>query len=352
MVKPVIRRGQVVHFSDGQRVHTALILDVSENKQDAWALFLTSNPLWNKRSRQLTSDELAHFGFPEEDEKHTYFAPVIRPLSDAVDAELDYPEPRVEALAQEFPSPFAPPVLSLPKDKYPAIRNVNPVMPSRSFYDLFSQETKKLKIDKIVIPDDKAALLHPFVRGETILPRHELQSLVSHIPALEKFFTRRASITIPIQVSWELSGRVLAEYRESKQVPRPLLAARLGLPDRDVMAFEAGIQCPSYHEMLVIQGLLPGIPDEWSLPTSTPLMVDIVFMKFARLRIHLNTLSSKTRIPQNRIYDILVNFKKPSAFEIQRLSGLFGPLPPWRPWNEKIDQMGDKQSYVDQLTGR
>jgi len=357
MAQPNVSRGQVVHFSDGQRVHTALILGVSEDGRDAWALFLTSKPDWNKRARALTGEELAHFGFPEKSDL-TYFAPVIRPASDIHETDLFYPEPRVDDLVREFgPSPFLPPVFTLPNDIYPQLRNIRAEMPKLSFLDLFNREVNKLdnqarnKFDQVFKEFDSGRFVK-FVRGEILLPRQDLKRVVSLIPGLESFFIRRASITIPVQAAWEVSGRVLNEYRESQKIPRPLLAARLGIPDHDVMAFEAGIQCPSYSEMLAIQAFVPGIPEEWSLPTSTPLLADVIFMRFTRMKWKFNVLSSKTRISQERIREILVGLERPSHVELKHLSNVLGPLPPWRPWTEAIDYVEDKTSYTNQLLSK
>jgi len=72
---PLILPGTLAWHKDEKGRHAALILDV--NGPDTWALFLTSNPLWNARARKARRFELAYFEW-KLNGVTTYLAPVHR----------------------------------------------------------------------------------------------------------------------------------------------------------------------------------------------------------------------------------------------------------------------------------
>lgn len=328
--------GSVAHFSDGQKAHTGVVLDVSEDG-DAWALFLTSNPRWNKKCRLITLDELSFFGFSKKDGVDTYFAPVVRPAQDAHSSKLTFPDHRVSDLVEEFgPSPFLPPVISLPSEIFPPIRE------RRSS---FSTIPLSHFIDKAV---DKLGGLNGWTQadGERLgrvawglddLPRSELIELCSILPGLPGFFTRRSSLTLSLQTRWASVGSVLADYRERRNVPAELMARRIGITNREYRGFENGLLCPSYDEMLTVQALLPGIPDSWTLPTSVPLLADCMVLQARRRGWVLNSIASRLRIPLHRVEEIVREVQRPTKEEMKKLRTLFTDLPPWRPPYKDLD---------------
>lgn len=66
--------GYVLIHTDTYGFHKAVILKEIEN--DFFALMLTTNPYWNKDSRQLSNDEKGLMGIVFNTK--TYYAPVIR----------------------------------------------------------------------------------------------------------------------------------------------------------------------------------------------------------------------------------------------------------------------------------
>lgn len=331
--------GSVAHFSDGQKAHTGVVLDVSEDG-DAWALFLTSNPLWNKQCRAMTPDELALCGFSRRDGVQTYFAPVIRPARDAFHSGVTLPDHRVLDLMEEFgPSPFLPPAVSLPPEIFPPVRAQKPVFPERCLAHYFDREVFRIGATK-GWTDDEGKRLGKVCWGLEDMPRSELQVLCSMLPAITKFFIRRPSVTVSLQKRWSDIGSILAEYRESRSVPAPLMARRMGIPDKEYRGFENGLLCPSYGEMLTIQALLPGIPDGWTLPTSVPLLADCLLIQLLRRKWRLNQVASRARIPLSRVDDIFIMAQKPKDHEMEKLRILFRDLPPWRPCYRMLDHLG------------
>jgi len=325
--------GTIACFSDGQRIHNAIILSVSQDKRDAWTLFLTSNPKWNRKSRLATSDELALCGVPKS--KETFLAPVVRPVQDASVVSATFPEDRVTSLSKEFgPDPFAPLIFTLPPDMYPPVRVVKPQMPKKLLHEYLLVEAKK-KSNVAAFPDKDA--LKDFLGGEAVLPRSGLRKLISGYPALTEFFVRRSSVTMSLQVVWERTGRILAEHLAEQKIPRKLLAARMGVPERDILAFETGLQVPSYQEMLTIAAFLPEIPDEWSLPSSVPLLCDCVSIALIHSGWSFQKAASAVRIPYQRLHDMLVMAMRPTNDELKRLKTICPEIPPWRAYWEHLD---------------
>jgi hypothetical protein len=328
--------GAVAHFTDGQKAHTGVVLDVSEDG-DAWTLFLTSNPHWNKRCRPLTLDELTLCGFAKKDDRQTYFAPVVRPSQDAYPSDVTFPDHRVLDLVEEFgPSPFLPPAISLPAEIFP------PVKRQRSS---FSSVPLSRYVDRAIaklggVHDWDKADSHRLGRvawGLDDLPRSELMQLCAMLPGLTEFFTRRPSVSLSLQSRWAKIGAVLGDYREKRGVPGPLMARRMGVTDREYRAFENGLLCPSHNEMLTIMAMLPGIPDEWTLPTSVPLLADCLLVQMRRRRWFTDNVSSKLRIPLHRVNEILIDIQKPTEPEMKKLRTIFQDLPPWRPLYLELD---------------
>ncbi len=89
--------GDVVYLIDGG-FHTALILRVDVYK--SYLLMITSNDLWNKKSRKITKDEFNLLGIPQR--KQSYFAPVLRSNNDLSKSGVKYPEYRIKELIEEF----------------------------------------------------------------------------------------------------------------------------------------------------------------------------------------------------------------------------------------------------------
>jgi len=328
--------GAVAHFTDGQKTHTGVVLDVSEDG-DAWALFLTSNPRWNKRCRPLTADELALCGFSKKDDVQTYFAPVIRPANDAYPSDISFPDHRVLDLSNEFgPSPFLPPAISLPPDIYPPVKRKKSEFTTAPLSRFFDQAIAKHGgVHDWEHSDGQR--LGRVAWGLDDLPRSELQRVCAMLPGVPGFFTRRPSISLSLQTRWAKTGSVLEEYREKRGVPGPLMARRIGITDREYRGFENGLLCPAWGEMLAIQAMLPGIPDEWTLPTSVPLLADCILIQMRQRRWYTDNVSSKLRMPLKRVNDILISSKKPTDAEMVKLRTLFQTLPPWRPLYAELD---------------
>jgi hypothetical protein len=95
---PKLEPGSVVTHSDGQAVHSGVVLAVDGD----WVrmLFSTSSPLWNSKSRPMTTDEQAMMGFASKGS--SYFAPVVRAAEDLSPLGRFFPEHRVAALLEEF----------------------------------------------------------------------------------------------------------------------------------------------------------------------------------------------------------------------------------------------------------
>ncbi len=331
-----VEAGNVAHFSDGQKTHFAIVLNVSEDKKDAWSLFLTSNPIWNRRSRRASPDELALCGFNAT--KETFLAPVIRPVSDAHSHGISFPLDRLEALKSEFsPDPFAEYIFQLPKDIYPPVKIVKSTMPAFSLLEHLLNG----RYDGLV-PDEQLQM-HRYFSGLTVAPRSKLRAYISQFPSMEKFFVRRKSITLSLQVTWESTGRILSEFLQKKKIPRQLLAARAGFPERDILDFEEGIQCPSYQEMLTLMAFLPGMPDEWSLPATVPLLSDVLIQALNRHGWTDAKASAALRIPHDRIGRILYEEVRPNPTELKRFEVVCRDLPPWRQYAHHLDGLVDSE---------
>jgi len=344
--------GTVAYFSDGQKAHSGIILSLSQDKRDAWTLFLTSNPLWNRKARQATKDEIALCGFPQS--RETFLAPVVRPVLDASASDVKYPDARVADLKSEFgPDPFAPLIFTLPADIYPPSRIVKPQMPKKHLHDYIADEIQKKVPNSYRPPDGK--LIESYLHCKSMLPRSELRRFVSAYSSFAEFFCRRASVTMSLQVAWERTGSILAEHLDHQKIPRKLLAARMGLSERDILAFETGLQCPSYQEMLTISALLPDLPDEWSLPCSSPLLSDCVSIAMVHNGWTLSRLASVARIPYDRIQEIIVMTLRPTGTEMQRLRTICRELPPWRAYWDELDglvDLGRMLSHARKGSGR
>lgn len=329
--------GLIAHFTDGQKGHTGVVLDVSDDGE-AWALFLTSNPTWNRRSRRLTLDELSLCGFPLKEGMTTYFAPVVRPARDAHHSGLMFPEHRLTDLASEFgPSPFLPPAVSLPSEMFPPVKTRRSSFSKEPLARHFDRGTHR--IGATTWSKEELDRLSRVCWGLVDMPRSELIQLCSLLPEVRDFFTRRSSITFSLQARWGTIGAHLAEHRERRAVPLQLMARRMGVTDQEFRGFENGLLCPSFDEMLTIQALLPGIPDEWTLPTSVPLLADVLILQMRRRNWKMNQISSQMRIPMPRVDEIIVATKRPSDPEMEKLSRLFPGLPPWRPCYKELDQL-------------
>lgn len=333
-----IEPGTVANFSDGQRAHSGIILSLSPDKKDAWTLFLTSSPLWNRKARLATKDEIALCGFPYS--KETFLAPVVRPVQDASASDVGYPDARVDELKLEFgPDPFAPLIFTLPADIYPPSRIIKPQMPKKHLHDYIDHEIRKKAPDSYRPPNGNQ--IESYLHCKSVLPRSELKRFIGAYASFADFFCRRASITMSLQVVWERTGRILAEHLDQQKIPRKLLAARMGLPERDILAFETGLQCPSYQEMLTISALLPDLPDEWSLPCSSPLLSDCVSISIIRNGWTISRAASVARIPHDRLQDILVMTIRPTGEETKRLRIICRELPPWRAYWNELDGLVD-----------
>ncbi len=329
--------GSVSHFTDGQKTHTGVVLDVSGDGKEAWTLFLTSNPNWNKRCRPVTVDELSLCGFSKKDDVQTYFAPVVRPAQDAYQSGVRFPEHRVEDLIEEFgPSPFSPPAISLPGDIFPPVRERRSQFCRAPLSRLIDSAIDKLGGLKDW-SEQEGERLGRVAWGLDDLPRSELIGLCKTLPSITDFFTRRSSATVSLQIRWARIGSVLADYREGKGVPAQLMARRMGVTDREYRGFENGLLSPSLDEMYTIMAMLPGIPDEWTLPTSVPLLADCLLNCMKQRRWHLNMVSSQLRISQERVRRIFVHADEPTDGEMKKLRSLFQDLPPWRPFYRGLD---------------
>lgn len=310
-------RGSVAHFSDGERVHTGLILDTFN--EEAWVLFLTSNDTWSYQARKLTDEELSFFGFPKK-EKQTFFAPVVRPILDATPGDILFPEHRVKELELEFgPSPL------LRNNKY-IFRNIKPKMPKRTLFDILSSliEEQELQCNK---------QLMSFAVGK-LLPRCDILSAIQVLPILiEEFFFRRESKTLGVQLQWSKSGKIFKKYRQDEHRSLEGLAQVTKLNPQDIIAFEEGIQCPSYLEMITICDAMPEIPQGFTIPTSIPFYGEVLMMEVNK-QLKKNPrffekLSSNIRMKESRFID-LVRGKRPSINEMKRISTFFPGLPPYR----------------------
>lgn len=334
-----IAPGVVAHFCDGggHKNHRAVILSLSPDGQDAWALFLTSNPSWNRKSRQATRDELGLCGFASS--KQTFFAPVIRPTSDASVAGVRFDDSRLHELRKEFgPDPFAPLIFTLPDDMYPPARSVRPQMPPDHLYLII----RSAKMREVVYYDeDQTREMMDYLAGRGSISRSDLKRLVKASPDIEKFFGRRPSSTLSLQMNWERIGKILTEFMAEKRIPRKLLAARMGLTEKEILAFEVGVQCPSFTEMLTISALLEGLPEKWSLPCTVPLFADCINLAITRIGWNYQRASSVCRIPYNRLESLLVRGAKPSNQEIKRFGTICRDLPPWRPFSRDLDDLDD-----------
>src|SRR5271157_2132350 len=320
-----IEPGTVAFFSDGQKSHSGIVLSLSQAGRDAWTLFLTSNSLWNRKARLATKDEVALCGFPQS--KETFLAPVVRPVMDASASDIKYSDARVEELKIEFgPDPFAPLIFTLPADIYPPSRIVKPQMPKKHLHEYITNEARKKAPDPYQPTDAKQ--IESYLYCKSVLPRSELKRFINAYSSFAEFFCRRASITMSLQAVWERTGRILAEHLEKQKIPRKLLAARMGLPERDILAFETGLQCPSYQEMLTLSALLPDLSDEWSLPCSSPLLSDCVTVTMVHSGLMLPRAASVTRIPFNRLHDILIMTDRPTGEEVKRLRIICREIPP------------------------
>jgi hypothetical protein len=96
-----LAQGAIASHIDGGTVHQAIILE--SGCVETFALFITSNPLWNKYSRKISKEEAALAGFHSKNIANTYLAPVIRSTSDfAVEIDSAFPLHRVESFKKEF----------------------------------------------------------------------------------------------------------------------------------------------------------------------------------------------------------------------------------------------------------
>jgi hypothetical protein len=151
-----------------------------------------------------------------------------------------------------------------------------------------------------------------------------------------------------LQVVWEQTGKILAEHLEQQKIPRKLLAARMGLPERDILEFETGLQCPSYQELLTAVALLPDIPDDWSIPSSIPLLCDCVTMALIHSAWTFQKAASTVRIPYGRLQEILVSGKRPSFEEMRRLKTICPDIPPWRGYMKYLDSQVDLERQFEE----
>lgn len=105
-LEPPIVVGSITYHIDARGSHLALVLDVRDF--DCKALFLTSNPLWNKFARLLTKDEISLAGLITK-KKQTYFAPVIRAIGQftAYESVSNFSADRVSRLLREFEKGFS-----------------------------------------------------------------------------------------------------------------------------------------------------------------------------------------------------------------------------------------------------
>lgn len=92
--------GDIVHFSDNERTHTAILLEYGD--VNSFVLFLTTNPLWNPLCRRMTREELSFTGWPIRESRVTYLAPVIRPTCNMTGSDKSIPTHRLHDLLLEF----------------------------------------------------------------------------------------------------------------------------------------------------------------------------------------------------------------------------------------------------------
>lgn len=305
-------------------MHTGLILEILED--DAWVLFLTSNDTWSKKVRKLSNEELSLFGFPKK-EKFTYFAPVVRPAHDATADGRTFPEYRIRALEQEFgPSPLV-------KIEAQIYEKIRPRMPKKTLYDILKEEIGEQELRK----NEK---LMAFATGK-LLPRNEIFSAIRALPKLrDEFFFRRESKTLGIQLQWSKSGQVLKKQRLSECRSLEGLGQVAKLNPADLSAFEEGIQCPSYQDMLKICNVMPQVPPDFTIPTSVPFFGEVLAIELGRMNKKnpgiFGVWTARTRIRDSRFIDIMAG-KRPNANEIKRISALIPGLPPYRDRNDEFD---------------
>jgi hypothetical protein len=344
--------GDVVHFSDGQRTHCAFLLEIEVHEGNAWALFLTTNPLWSERSRQATDEELSFTGFSIDNTRTTYLVPVVRPIVDASPSGNSITPHRLGDLREEFgPSPFIrqipniPSRPSLPDLGKAPIREVHPKQPEMTltgyFISLVSELAARVGEDNLpAVLTDKAN--GSFFLGIGFVRRSVLMNLVRVLPALQDlFFIRRSSLTLQCQAHWMKNAQILKAHRESLGFDIGQVASVMGLPVTDLESFENAKQCPSYKEMLTLANILPGLPDEFSLPSSVPWFVDVIFDTLRRRHMKFMSMLSATRMNSNRIDKIIAGSSIPTKQEILRLKSLFPNLPPYRRFDNALDMITD-----------
>jgi hypothetical protein len=93
------KEGDIVIHADHHGQHTGILLEHGE--LSSGLLFVTSNPLWHSKSRQLTKDELSLLGYSIK-RKPSYFAPVVRSTRYIMTTGREFPSYRVEQLKKEF----------------------------------------------------------------------------------------------------------------------------------------------------------------------------------------------------------------------------------------------------------
>lgn len=341
--------GDVVQFNDGQKTHLAFLLGLKGD--DAWALFLTSNPYWNPRCRAASEEELSFTGFPIKEDVTTYLASVVRPVLDATPSGNVLPDHRTQNLICEFgPDPLVTTARTvLPyMEKFPPIRTVTPKMPKRTLFGWISALRNSPKMKWPFPPEhERFEEIGYFLSGNGWVLRSELVQLVRGCPDLEhEFFHRRASHSVNCQAHWTRNGDVLKTHRQKLGVGRADVAAIIGLPERDISHFEEGIQCPSYNELLGLCAILPEMPDEFSLPSSVPLLADHISDYLARRNMRISMMRSACRIQQGRIDAISMWCQPPTSDEWKRMSAIVPNLPPWRPYMKEIDELVRRSDCV------
>lgn len=93
------KEGDIVIHADHHGQHTGILLEYG--KLNSVLLFITSNPLWHAKARQLTKDELSLLGYSIK-KKPSYFAPVVRSTRYIMTTGREFPDYRVEQLREEF----------------------------------------------------------------------------------------------------------------------------------------------------------------------------------------------------------------------------------------------------------
>ena len=94
-----LKPGSVANHMDDLCVHRSIVLDVDD--QLVLALFMSSNPHWNSRSRLASKEELSIAGYRAN--RVSYLVPVIRSIKDFVAIGWEFPDYRLEELREEFP---------------------------------------------------------------------------------------------------------------------------------------------------------------------------------------------------------------------------------------------------------